>query len=88
MPRIRRNSLYKRLTKKYTRAELIKLKKQFLQFDENGDGTISRDELIRAFSFLEQSCEEEVQCIIDELDMDNDGKINFEEFLKLVEEMS
>lgn len=88
MPRERTSSLYKKLTKKYSRAELVKLKKQFLQFDENGDGKISRDELVRAFSFLEESCEEEVQCIIDELDMDHDGKINFEEFLKLAEQMS
>ena len=57
----------------------------FLILDNDKDGFISKKELTIALSQLgDNFSEEEVQELMDEVDVDCDGKINFIEFAKLM----
>merc|ERR1712112_802614 len=57
----------------------------FKVFDRDGDGLISEEELRLTMSNLgEPLTEEEVKQMIAEADIDGDGKINFQEFARLM----
>lgn len=62
--------------------------KNLLSFDDDGNGFIEAHELKAKLSEMsgEQVTDEEVQDMIRQVDMDGDGKINFEEFVKLMQE--
>ncbi|XP_053404175.1 calmodulin-A-like [Mercenaria mercenaria] len=61
------------------------IKEAFRVFDRNGDGLISATELRLVMTNLgERLSDEEVDDMIREADIDNDGKINYDEFLKIV----
>jgi len=55
----------------------------FTVLDENGDGDIDSDELAKV---LEITDNQKIQSYIAEVDSDNDGKINFEEFRRAMME--
>ena len=55
-------------------------------FDRDSDGLITKEELMITMNNLgEPLSEEEVITMIEEADLDGDGKINFVEFQKLME---
>jgi Ca2+-binding EF-hand superfamily protein len=57
----------------------------FKVFDRDGDGLISEEELRLTMNNLgEPLTEEEVKSMIAEADLDGDGKINFQEFSRLM----
>lgn len=73
-----------RRPKGLTREE--ELREVFLQFDMNEDGKISAFELRRYFGSIgECISQEDAQEVIDELDSDKDGMLDFGDFVKLMD---
>ncbi|KAI9260207.1 hypothetical protein BY458DRAFT_516515 [Sporodiniella umbellata] len=65
--------------------EVEELKKCFEKFDKNGDGQISENELKEVMKDLgENLSDTEIKDMIQEADSNKDGKIDFEEFKKLL----
>lgn len=61
------------------------LKEAFRMFDRNGDGMISADELRLALqSFGEQLADEEIEELLREADINCDGQIDYQEFVKMI----
>lgn len=63
-----------------------KLKLAFSIFDENGDGVITRDELVKILKANHMSTDasevmKKAETILSQADKDGDGVINFEEFV-------
>lgn len=57
----------------------------FRMFDKNGDGFITADELSLVMTNLGQSMsDDEVREMIGEADNDGDGRIDYEEFVKMM----
>ncbi|XP_077988227.1 uncharacterized protein LOC144442728 [Glandiceps talaboti] len=57
----------------------------FKVFDLDGDGFITADEIRQASQrFGEETTDEEIDAMIQEADLNNDGKIDYEEFHKLM----
>ena len=63
--------------------EIQKLKDEFDKIDENKDGEISKDELIKCFESMYPSGEaiQRANQIFSEIDFNHDGSISFSEFL-------
>jgi calcium-dependent protein kinase len=55
----------------------------FMAFDENGDGKLSKEELIKGYTSLvgEQRAHEEVNRIMEAVDADESGFIDYSEFV-------
>lgn len=72
------------VTSQYTSLKETKeLREVFLSLDKDGDGRISKGELLEAFKNTIGEMEEiEVQRIMGEVDSDNSGFIDYTEFLK------
>ena len=63
-----------------------KLKEAFRIFDINDNGAIKRDDIIRVLKMENLDNKNEVaDKIIEENDFDKDGKINFDDFVKIME---
>ena len=64
-----------------------KYRKAFSVFDKDGNGFISADELINAMNNLsgDKLTEEEAEAMIREADVDGDGQVDYEEFVKMME---
>ena len=61
------------------------LKEAFRVFDKDGNGYISAAELRHVMTYLgEKLTDEEVDDIIGEGDVDGDGQLNYEEFVKMM----
>ncbi|KAI3992753.1 hypothetical protein MKX01_021714 [Papaver californicum] len=60
------------------------LYKAFQHFDADNSGYITRDELEKAMKEYGMGDEESIREIISEVDADNDGKINYEEFCAMM----
>ncbi|KAJ1934616.1 hypothetical protein FBU59_005642 [Linderina macrospora] len=61
------------------------LRAAFKKFDKDGNGVIDATELRDAMvSMGEQVTEEDVERMLKEADADNDGQINFREFVKII----
>jgi Ca2+-binding EF-hand superfamily protein len=61
------------------------IKAFFSAFDENGDGFISRNELQLGMKGLGEMVNSlEINSIIEEVDVDGDGRVNFKEFIALM----
>jgi len=63
--------------------EIIEYRNIFSRFDLNGDGRLSREELIQGFSLTMSPAEAEMEVnrLIDDIDGDKNNFIEFEEFL-------
>merc|ERR1719300_2163062 len=63
----------------------MKIREAFKVFDSNGDGFINRQELGYVMDNLGEKMEkEEIESLIDEIDIDGDGQINYEEFYMMM----
>lgn len=73
------------MTENLTEEQIAEFKEAFLIFDKDGDGSISTKELGTVMRSLGQSpTEEELKTIIEEVDEDGTGTIDFKEFLGLI----
>ncbi len=65
---------------------LVSLSPLHRVFDRDGDGLISEEELRLTMNNLgEPLTDSEVRSMIEEADLDGDGRINFQEFARLME---
>lgn len=69
------------LTKK---EDTDNLRSVFIHFDDNGDGRLTKDELIKGLMSIlsEEESEKEVNRVMDIIDVDGNGFIEYEEFLR------
>ena len=59
----------------------LKVLKLHLCIIQDGNGFINRQELrVVMMNLGEQLSEDEIECLIDDVDIDGDGQINYEEF--------
>ncbi|CAO3574704.1 unnamed protein product [Mortierella alpina] len=69
----------------FTKEEFEELTGLFKEHDKNLDGSVDRAELIKLIrSAGEEASPDEVEAAIDSFDTDNDGALNFEEFMSLM----
>ncbi len=69
----------------FTRDEIDVFVQTFREFDTNGDGHIDCDELDKGFKFMGQRVsKEQLQEIIDAVDDDGSGAVEWPEFLKVL----
>jgi len=67
-----------------TRKEKDRLTTMFMALDKNGDGSLTRDELMEAYTDLykdKEKARNEVECLMAVADVDNNGFIDYSEFL-------
>lgn len=68
-----------------TEEQKAELKEAFSLFDRDGDGTITIKELQVVMRSIGQNpTEEEIMAMINEVDSDNDGEVDFQEFMELM----
>merc|ERR1711988_1080941 len=61
------------------------IKNAFLTFDADGSGYITREELIETLTTMGDPVDEEtINGMLNEADLDGDGKINYTEFTKIM----
>ena len=73
------------MTENLTEEQIAEFKEAFLIFDKDGDGSISTNELGTVMRSLGQCpTEDELKIIIEEVDEDSSGTIDFKEFLGLM----
>ncbi|KAM8723528.1 calcium-binding protein 5b [Acanthopagrus latus] len=65
---------------------LKELKEAFREFDIDGDGSITSDELRNAMIKLlgEQTSQNEIEAVVKEADNNGDGTVDFEEFVRMM----
>lgn len=69
----------------FTDGEIKKLKECFNSLDDDGEGTISIEELENPLIGLGfADTREEVEAMVDEVDEDGSGEIEFDEFLLII----
>ena len=69
-----------------TSDQIAEFKEAFALFDKDGDGTISSSELETILTSLGQKpTKEELEDMINEVDADGNGEVDFDEFLSLIE---
>ncbi len=69
-----------------TAEQLGELREAFALFDKNGDGTISKDELAAVLVSLGEAAEpDDVQMMLESVDANADGVIDFDEFVALMQ---
>ncbi|KAF5454675.1 hypothetical protein F2P56_024322 [Juglans regia] len=65
--------------------QIAEFQEAFCLFDKDGDGSITIEELANAIRSLDQNpTQEELQTMINEVDVDGNGTIEFGEFLNLM----
>jgi len=73
------------MTENLTEEQIAEFKEAFLIFDKDGDGSISTKELGTVMRSLGQNpTEDELKIMIEEVDEDGSGTIDFKEFLGLM----
>ncbi|OMJ70581.1 hypothetical protein SteCoe_31417 [Stentor coeruleus] len=83
-PNILKDAIITFVTSQYASLKETKeLREVFLSLDKDGDGKISKEELLEAFKNTIGEIEEiEIERIMGEIDSDNNGFIDYTEFLK------
>ena len=74
--------------KKIEQDNIIKLQKEFLDCDADGDGTITVKELgsvLRSLRTKLKVSESEIKKVLKEIDADGDGKVNLKEYYNAME---
>ncbi len=72
----------------FSPAQIAELREVFALFDKDGDGTITANELGTVMGQLGQApTDSELQDMVNEVDLDGNGTIDFSEFLGLVGKM-
>lgn len=72
-------------SKALNNEQIARLKEVFEYFDADHSGSIDADELVNVFSSMGQTVtQEEMREMIDQVDEDGSGQIEFEEFLMLM----
>jgi hypothetical protein len=68
-----------------SQPEIDEFKKAFSLFDKDGDGSISKEELACVMRSLnEKTTDKELQNMMDSVDVNRDGQIDFPEFLNMM----
>eukprot|EP00927_Polykrikos_kofoidii_P025667 TRINITY_DN23027_c0_g1_i1.p1 TRINITY_DN23027_c0_g1~~TRINITY_DN23027_c0_g1_i1.p1 ORF type:complete len:950 (+),score=158.40 TRINITY_DN23027_c0_g1_i1:36-2852(+) len=69
-----------------TAKQAVQISEVFRKFDDDGDGTISREELARVLTLLdtEEWTDEALETLFKHVDVGKDGKIDVEEFARWV----
>ncbi|KAJ8531756.1 hypothetical protein ON010_g14207 [Phytophthora cinnamomi] len=81
-------SLPESLKHEFSREELVQMKQQFSDFDTSGDGSIAASELIVLMESMGiTSTLEEVQELIDKVDDNRSGELEYPEFVRLVSDI-
>ncbi|KAM5235022.1 calmodulin-like protein 5 [Ctenodactylus gundi] len=71
--------------KKKVLGSEAEIRAAFRAFDQNGDGHISKEELQQAMAQLgEHLSQEELDLMMREADVDKDGKVNYDEFARVL----
>jgi len=68
------------VTQLISKKEHAKLRATFTSLDTNADGKLSREELLKGYEELygnKQRAEQEVNTIMDNVDVDNSGSIDY-----------
>ena len=68
-------------TQMSTSQEISKLRDLFIRLDLNGDGVLSRDELLAGYKLLGLDTPSDIEDIIERCDADGSGFIDYTEFL-------
>ena len=69
----------------FSDSQIAELRESFSRFDQNGDGSISREELKIIMKDLGQNLSDrELNRMIEEVDKNNSGTIEFPEFLAMI----
>nr|6K67_B Chain B, Engineered calmodulin [Homo sapiens]6K67_D Chain D, Engineered calmodulin [Homo sapiens] len=80
-----RGSHMEKLMKAFESLQIFQFKEAFSLFDKDGDGTITTKELGTVMRSLGQNpTEAELQDMINEVDADGNGTIDFPEFLTMM----
>ena len=66
------------------REDIKEIRKCFIEFDKNGDGRLDKNELVKGLCFIlsEEEANKEVDRIMEIIDVDGNGFIEYEEFLR------
>ena len=66
------------------REDIKEIRKCFIEFDKNGDGRLDKNELVKGLSLVlsEEESNKEVDRIMEIIDVDGNGFIEYEEFLR------
>ncbi|KAF2298465.1 hypothetical protein GH714_023666 [Hevea brasiliensis] len=67
-----------------TEEQITEFQEAFCLLDKDGDGRITFEELATAIKSLEENPTEELQSMINEVDVNGNGTIEFGEFLNLM----
>lgn len=68
-----------------TSSQIKELRRTFDEIDTDGSGTLSRKELRRAFRDLDiRINDNEIDIVLNQMDSNDDGRIGFEEFAKVM----
>ncbi|XP_078437444.1 uncharacterized protein LOC144708023 [Wolffia australiana] len=68
-----------------TQGQIAEFKEAFCLFDKDGDGSITLDELTSVIRSLGNVVnQDEIQEMIDEVDVDHNGTVDFHEFISIM----
>lgn len=88
MKRFKRNRQFEQATISFivnqliTKEERSELMKQFQQWDKNGDGVLSKEEIIEGYNMAYGYADpDEIDNMIKSVDLDDNGVIDYNEFL-------
>lgn len=71
----------------FTQDEIQEYVSQFKEIDEDGNGTLDKNEmteLMKSLGMEEAATPDKVQALIDEVDQDGDGVVNLSEFFTMM----
>jgi len=62
--------------------DIKEIRKLFFEFDKDGDGRLSKDEIINGFKITSELDQKYYLKLFDQLDVDKSGFIEFDEFIR------